>query len=267
MTNMVLFAVTWVALLLSEFGINFIEGFAGGKTSGRYGVLHAEVRPVMEPKNVLVFNVAKDIRKGLFCHEFREHCGGKALYFPDNMGTSSREDNASTIFKWVTPFREIQLGNGGNEAWLRESGEVKCWSLPCVRILNSELYRLIGFQGRIEQHKGLRSDPSALVCHHGIAGLFKRHVKTPEAEETNRYPDYCDPVEETGRTNLRLAGTSLLGISLIVLGGRLLNYGERLGDVRHNISWWSGYWIAVGGSMALIIVFISLASHWVSPML
>jgi hypothetical protein len=259
----------WAGLVvaLSVFRINVVEGLARTETLIGHGVAHTEMRPVVEPKHVLVLNVAEDIRERLFVSKVREYGIGEALYFSDDMTAGSGKERTPPTLERLAPFRKIQLSNRHNEARLREPGHLNGGGFSEVGVFHPDLQLLIGLKGRIKQDEYLRPYPSTLIYLHRIASLNKRQVQPKEAKYSNCYPSYCDPVEAASCTKLRLAGTSLLGVSLVVLGGGLLNYGERLGNIRYNISWWSGYWIAVAGSMALIVVFISLASHWILMML
>jgi hypothetical protein len=259
--------VAGLFIALSVFRINVVEGFARGKALIGHGVAHTKMRPVVEAKNVVILYVAENIGERLFVNKVVKYWAGKALYFSNDMVASPGKQRTAPVLERLAPFRKIQSGSGDNEARLRKPGNLRGGGFPEVGVFHSNLHLLIGLKGRVEQDEYLRPYPGALIYLHRIASLNKCHVQPEEARHSDCYPGYRDPVEAASCTKLGLAGTSLFGVSLIVLGRRLLDYGERLGNVRYNISWWSGYWIAVAGSVALIVVFISLASHWISMML
>jgi hypothetical protein len=106
-------------------------------------------------------------------------------------------------------------------------------------------------------------NPSSFASFKGFSALPNIRIEEKQTRCCNDARAYGDFIEELSCTKLRFAAVSLLGISLIVFGGRFLTYGERLGDLRSDVAYWFGYGISVAGGTALLLLAASVLAHWV----
>jgi hypothetical protein len=104
-------------------------------------------------------------------------------------------------------------------------------------------------------------NPGAFISLEGSPALRNSDIQANDSEESyySAYPR--DPIQMLSRTKLRSSVVALLGISCLILGIRLLSYGDRVGNFTHEIEWWTGYGLGVVGGFLLFCLVLSLVGQ------
>jgi hypothetical protein len=115
----------------------------------------------------------------------------------------------------------------------------------------------------------LRGDKFESGCLSLRGSRISRPLSESEADEEYDKADnadYCghdsDSVKVASNAKMRIAIPFLFGIALIFLGAFFDNYGERTGDLKHELMWWAGYFLMVLGGVLVLAALLPSLTHW-----
>jgi hypothetical protein len=114
----------------------------------------------------------------------------------------------------------------------------------------------------------VRENPSPLILSELLPRLEKCYIQANKAKKRRSYTTCRDPIESLGRSKLRLARTSFVGITLVVLGRCLMRYDERLGniDLRRRVAWWAAYGVACFACVLIFCAALAIFAQGVEPL-
>ena len=162
--------------LLPLFWIHLVKGVAVDETFVLKTVMNAEVRPMLESKDVCVINRPIEVDERFLCDEIGEYRFRDSRVYLDGSKTwnvfhhsahyvvpGSREKGAAIWHQWLEPAREIEFSSRYSKGWVGISGYVNSWRLAEVGIVHTNLYRLISLNRRVDNDELFRADgPEAL---------------------------------------------------------------------------------------------------------
>jgi hypothetical protein len=105
-------------------------------------------------------------------------------------------------------------------------------------------------------------NPRSLIYHQRVPRLINAVFKSEDGEDSDTCA-YCrDPIEVFSLFKLRGAIILLFGVLLFFAGGFLMSYGERIGDLKHDFAFWSGWTaIALGSAGVLGTLMATIITH------
>ena len=217
--------------------VNVVKCLAVDETIGRNEVSQAEVRPVVEPKDVVISDVAVDVEERLPLRKIGKHWVWNTLKGAQEMITGAREHDAALCFQRFSPFREIDLGVGNHKVWLDETGNLQGWCLSKIPVVKTDLYRFAWLKWKIQDGERLGADPSPLV--YGERFPHRLELAEIDKRDNNSYryssdfQNHFSPWRLIGATlaallmlcwgwvNLRQELRSTFGFLTFVVGGGL----------------------------------------------